>query len=223
MRINALNYRSSVLCKRERDSERETKTKGTKRERGIDKHGSYERKKWHIRQKSEGLWEGRERYYGKEKEGQKEQGREMGHKEQKTNGPNLTDAAGEGNWKIEKDKERYLHSGWKTTKNMWLRKEKSASSPDVYTHSFSPSPLCDYNLIFMGPHSSCSPFFFFPSRPPPLCLLIEAGSFTRFCAAKRKTIVLSIKARISSSYCCCCCCLVQWGFVTLPTALPISP
>lgn len=78
----------------------------------------------------------------------------------------------------------------------------------LHTFLFTNPPLCDYTLIFMGPHSSLSPFFFFHLPPSlSLCLLIEAGSFTRFWAAKRKTIVLSIKVWI------CLLCL----FISPPT------
>lgn len=78
----------------------------------------------------------------------------------------------------------------------------------LHTFLFTNSPLSDYTLIFMGTHSSLSPFFFF-HLPPSLflCLLIEAASLTRFWAAKRKTIVLSIKVWI------CLLCL----FISPPT------
>lgn len=75
----------------------------------------------------------------------------------------------------------------------------------LHTFLFSNSPLSDYNVIFMGSHSSLSPFFFHHPTPAlslSLCLLIVAGSFTRLCEVKRKTTVLTIKAKIFVFFVC---------------------
>ncbi len=65
MRINELNYRRLVLCN-ERENEREAQKNIANMKEGTISVSNEERS--HIRQRSEGLCEGKERYYGKEKE-----------------------------------------------------------------------------------------------------------------------------------------------------------
>lgn len=64
--------------------------------------------RWHIRQKKVRDCERKKKDILKEE--QREQGRELGHKEQKKNCSNLPDKDGKRKRKIEKDKERNLHS-----------------------------------------------------------------------------------------------------------------
>lgn len=102
------------------------------------------------------------------------------------------------------DKERNLHSRWRITKNIALRKERNLPALLTFTHiPFSlilSSVTTTSYLWFQIPPLSIFLLSIYP--PISLCLLIAAGSFTRFCAAQRKTIVLSIKARISVCFVC---------------------
>lgn len=100
-----------------------------------------------------------------------------------------------------RDKERDLHRRWKTTRNMWLRKERNLPALLTFTHI----PLLRFFPQWLQPHIYGSAFLYifnsflsiYPHLPISLCLLIEAGSLPRFSAAKRKAIVLSIKMRIT--------------------------
>lgn len=104
--------------------------------------------------------------------------------------------------KIENNKERNLHSWLKTTKNMGLKTERNLPALFTLTHN----PFLQYSPLCLQPHIYGSTFpplsiFLLSIYLPSLHLLTEASSFTYPCAAKRKTIVVSIKSEDSCLLC----------------------